>query len=181
MPELPDDVAIDAGGLTLRRLRAGDAPALAAIRSDPLSVRWSHPGGCTLAEAQAATAAADEEWRSGAAAELAIEEDGAVVGTVYVRFYDPTRASVGFDVAPASRGRGVATRSVAAACAWAFATFEPLVRIELWALPGNEASLRVAERTGFRREGVFRSRLPFGGELRDVVVCSLLRDDPRPS
>ncbi len=180
MPELPEDPTIDAGGVKLRRLRAADAAALAAIRDDPLSVQWSHPGGCTLAEAEAAIAEADEQWRAGVAAELALEEDGVVVGSIYVRFYDPTRASVALDVAPASRGRGVATRAVAAACDWAFGTFEPLVRIELWALPGNEASLRVAERAGFRREGVFRSRLAFGGELRDVVVTSLLRDDPRP-
>jgi len=37
-----------------------------------------------------------------------------------------------------------------------------------------------AERTGFHREGVFRSRLPFGDELRDVVVFSRLRSDPAP-
>jgi RimJ/RimL family protein N-acetyltransferase len=37
----------------------------------------------------------------------------------------------------------------------------------------------VAERTGFRREGVLRSRLPFGDDVRDVLVFSRLRTDPR--
>jgi ribosomal-protein-alanine N-acetyltransferase len=61
--------------------------------------------------------------------------------------------------------------------AWAFDRFPDLVRLELWAIVGNGASERVAERAGFEREGVFRSRLPFGSELRDVVVFSRLRDD----
>jgi [ribosomal protein S5]-alanine N-acetyltransferase len=62
---------------------------------------------------------------------------------------------------------------------WAFTTFHDLVRLELWIIVGNEPSIRVAERAGFQREGVFRSRLPFGRELRDVVAFSLLRSDPR--
>lgn len=179
MPELPDDVVLDAGGLTLRRLGAGDTDAVAAILRDPETRRWAHPDGADADAAASAIAKADAEWREGVAADLAIVEGDAVVGTIGVRFYEPARASVGFDVAPAHRGRGVATRGLAAVCAWAFETFPALTRIELWALPGNDASLRVAERAGFRREGVLRSRLPFGSGLRDVVVCSLLRDDPR--
>jgi len=52
-------------------------------------------------------------------------------------------------------------------------------RLELWIVPGNVASTQVAKRAGFQREGVFRSRLPFGDELSDVVVFSLLRTDSR--
>jgi len=54
-----------------------------------------------------------------------------------------------------------------------------LIRLELWILPDNEPSFRAAERAGFQHEGLLRSRLPFGGEFRDVVSYSLLRSDPR--
>lgn len=55
----------------------------------------------------------------------------------------------------------------------------------------EEAALAVSDADEARREGrrtelaiatqgVFRSRLPFGAELRDVVVFSRLRGDPPP-
>ena len=179
MPELPRDLALDVGEVRLRRLRADDAGELARLRSDPDVVRWSTPEGCTPEEAARAVAEADEVWRNGTRAELAIatREDDLLVGSISLTFYGAARASVGFDVAPEARGRGIATRGVATLTAWAFATFPVLVRLELWALPGNAASARVAERAGFQQEGVFRARLPFAGELRDVVVFSRLRGD----
>ena len=182
MPELPPDVVLELGDVVLRRLRPADAAALAGLRSDSDSVRWSNPGGSTPDEAARAIAEADEDWRRGRRAELAIvwSEDDALVGSISLTFYGEVRASLGFDVAPAARRRGIATRAVTALCTWALAAFPELVRLELWALPGNNASMRVAERTGFQREGVFRSRLPFGDELRDVVVFSRLRTDPAP-
>lgn len=182
MPDLPPEIAFELGEVALRRLRPDDAAALARLRSDAEIVRWSSPGGCTLDEAARAIAEADEDWRSGKRAELAIVQstDDALVGSISLTFYGEARASVGFDVAAAARGRGIATRAVATLCTWALAAFPELVRLELWALPGNDASMRVAERTGFHREGVFRSRLPFGDELRDVVVFSRLRSDPAP-
>ena len=62
---------------------------------------------------------------------------------------------------------------------WAFDVAPELVRLELWIVVGNDASVVVAERAGFQREGVFRSRLPFGSEVRDVIVYSRIRGDPQ--
>lgn len=181
MADLPADVSLELGDVRLRRLRRTDAAALARLRSDPDVVRWSQPGGCTSEEAVAALEGAEQEWSDGTRAELAIatHEDDVLVGSISLTFYGASRAGVGFDVAPEARGRGIATRATDALCSWAFERFPQLVRIELWALPGNDASMRVAERAGFRYEGVLRSRLPFGGELRDVVVFSRLRSDAR--
>ena len=54
-------------------------------------------------------------------------------------------------------------------CAWGFTTLG-LERIELQAAVGNPASQRVAERAGFTREAVLRSRwATFGGERHDMV------------
>lgn len=182
MVELPDELTLVTGDVRLRRLRAGDADAIARMRNDADVARWSQPGGCTPEDAARAVAEAADAWRDGTRAELAIaaREDDTFVGSVSLTFYGPARAGIGFDVAPEARGRGLATRAVVAASAWAFGAFPELVRLELWALPGNAPSMKVAERSGFRREGVFRSRLPFAGELRDVVVFSRLRDDPAP-
>lgn len=44
-------------------------------------------------------------------------------------------------------------------------------------LISGDASVVVAERAGFQREGVARSRYPFGDEFVDVLVDSLARGD----
>ena len=180
---MPRDSRVDVvfGDLRLRPLAPEDAADLARLRQDPETMRWAHPSGCTVEEAKRAIAEADAAMRAGEAYELAIVPAASdlLLGTIVVRLYGATRASVGYDVAPEARGRGIATRALNAASAWAFETFPKLERLELWIVPGNVASTRVAERTGFQREGVFRSRWALGGELSDVVVFSLLRTDSR--
>ncbi len=84
--------------------------------------------------------------------------------------------SVGYWLAPEARGRGVATRALRLAVAWAFAE-RGVELLELLAEPENEPSCRVAERGGFRREGVLRRYLPTPRGRRDVVIFSLLRDE----
>jgi [ribosomal protein S5]-alanine N-acetyltransferase len=50
-------------------------------------------------------------------------------------------------------------------------------RIGLLVYVGNEASARVAEKAGYRREGILRRYALQRGEPRDCIVHSLLRDD----
>lgn len=83
------------------------------------------------------------------------------------------RASLGYWVIPAARGRGVASRSVRLITQWAFQTLH-LARLEITCGPDNHGSQRVAQRCGFTREGVLRSHLTFKGERRDTVVFGLL-------
>jgi ribosomal-protein-alanine N-acetyltransferase len=47
-------------------------------------------------------------------------------------------------------------------------------RVELATAPDNAASQRVAERSGFRREGVLRSYHVVDGRREDAVFFSLL-------
>jgi RimJ/RimL family protein N-acetyltransferase len=88
------------------------------------------------------------------------------------------RAAVGFWLATDARGRGVATHAVWLVAGWAFAELG-LARLELTCGPDNDASQRVAERCGFRREGVLRSHMPFKGGRRDTVLYSLLPGELR--
>ena len=53
-------------------------------------------------------------------------------------------------------------------------------RISLVILPENAPSRRIAERCGFKLEGTARGALFHGGRSVDVLIYSLLRDDPRP-
>jgi RimJ/RimL family protein N-acetyltransferase len=74
-------------------------------------------------------------------------------------------AELGYIVAPAARGRGVATAALRLLTEWAFA--QDMLRLELLIGSANEPSKRVAERNGYRREGLFRS----------LYVKPVLRDD----
>jgi RimJ/RimL family protein N-acetyltransferase len=85
-------------------------------------------------------------------------------------------AELGYIVAPAARGRGVATAALRLLTDWAFGELGAL-RLELLIGVENPASKRVAERNGYRLEGVLRS-LHFKQGLReDTEIWSRLPTD----
>lgn len=63
---------------------------------------------------------------------------------------------------------------------WAFRD-HGIVRVQLVTHLDNERSQRVAERCGFRREGVLRAWEPVKDEQPDVVMWSRLINDPAPN
>jgi RimJ/RimL family protein N-acetyltransferase len=97
-------------------------------------------------------------------------------GSLYGIDLHERRASVGYWLAPAHRGRGIATRATRLMARWGFSELG-VGRIELTCGPDNRASQRVAERVGFAREGVLRSHIAFKGGRRDSVIYSLLPAD----
>jgi RimJ/RimL family protein N-acetyltransferase len=103
------------------------------------------------------------------------------LGTIGLHLYpaDAGLAEVGYWLRREARGRGVATVSVRLVSAWAFGTLG-IERLNLITAPGNVASQRVAERTGFTREGLLRAWLPVPGGRRDSVMFSLLPADQAP-
>ncbi len=48
-------------------------------------------------------------------------------------------------------------------------------RVELYVEPWNTASLAVAERNGYLREGLLRDHHRLGGEWRDMVLLAAVR------
>jgi RimJ/RimL family protein N-acetyltransferase len=70
----------------------------------------------------------------------------------------------------------MASRAVSLLSRWALGDLG-LDRLQLFAEPSNGASLRVAERTGFQREGLLRSYAVVNDRRVDYVVFSLLPAD----
>jgi RimJ/RimL family protein N-acetyltransferase len=85
------------------------------------------------------------------------------------------RAGVGFWLAPAARGRGIASHATRLLAGWAFDELK-LGRIKLTCGPDNLASQRVAARCGFQLEGTLRGHLSFKGGRRDSAIYGLRRD-----
>ena len=86
-------------------------------------------------------------------------------------------AELGYVVAPAARGRGVATEALRQLAAWSFAELE-MQRLELMISVANHQSKRVAERCGFVREGTLRSVYLRPGTREDMEMWSRLPGDP---
>lgn len=101
----------------------------------------------------------EEGWLDRSRAGFAIEShDGEFLGLgMYVQIEEEgQQGEIGYVVAPAARGRGVATRTLQLLTDWGFSQLG-LKRIELWIDTTNSGSERVAERAGYVLEGVLRS------------------------
>ena len=111
----------------------------------------------------------------------AFDGDGEFVGLALAFGIDrgEAEAELGYIVTPAARGRGVGTAILRALTEWAFEATSA-ERIRLVIDVENPASLRVAERSGYVREGIMRSVHFKGGRRIDAVLLSRLRTDPSP-
>lgn len=171
VPELTDST------ICLRPPERSDVEAIYAACQDTAIVRFTRlPFPYTRAHAQAFVRNAAHELRAGTGAHLVVTDATAdvLLGMAGLTIDRARRsAEVGYWVAPEHRRRQVATRAVRLLCAWGLRDLG-LARIQLMADVRNVASQRVAERCGFRREGVLRSYEERLGERIDYVLFSLL-------
>lgn len=169
--------------IRLRRFRANDAPWVAVACNRPEMARFVPvlPSPYTDEDASRFVAYAEQAWDGGGSAPFAIESvEGDPVGAVEVHLSVTDRglAGVGYWLRPEGRGRGAATDAVKLVSEWAFRDLA-IERMSLITDPENLPSQRVAERVGFRREGVLRAWHPTPQGRRDSVMFSLLPGDLR--
>jgi RimJ/RimL family protein N-acetyltransferase len=166
-PALPDPGTLTAtteagDALGLRRWRTGDVPALIEAVAGAQDALRPHPGATPQEQAHWwVTERSQEDWAAGNGAPLAVLDDAGPVGSLQLLLAGRRSgvAEVGVWIAPRARRRGTAVAAVTAMLAWA----EPalgLGRVEWHAAPGNAASLALADRLGFVREGVARAAFP---------------------
>ncbi|WP_432979666.1 GNAT family N-acetyltransferase [Dactylosporangium sp. CA-233914] len=174
---------LPAGPCTLRTLRESDLDDLVATFRDPATVQWTsipldyrpEQGLDFIRKAFPAM------WLRGTGAGFAFaDSDDRFVGTADLRFspMDPVTAEVGYSAAPRARGKGYTTEAVRALCAYGFDRLA-IGRIVWRAHVGNDASRRVAEKVGFRVEGVQRASCVQRGERVDGWIATLLPGDLR--
>ena len=184
MPELTLPTGLSDGVVTLRGWTPDDVPWLVEACQDPEIPRWTVvPSPYTEADARSFVAMQADRRTTGEAAPFAIASaaDDAPFGSIEITLHDwrNGRGEVGYWIAAPARRRGIALRAVALVSRWGFETLG-LARLELLAEPENTGSQRLAERAGFRREGVLRSYRVMKGRRVDFVVFSLLPADPQP-
>ena len=86
--------------------------------------------------------------------------------------------TLGYWVGAKYAKQGYMTAAVRAVVPFVFDTLE-LHRLEAACLPTNTASMRLLERTGFKREGLARQYLRINGDWQDHVLYAQLNSDPR--
>jgi RimJ/RimL family protein N-acetyltransferase len=178
---LPAEPLTD-GPTWLRPWRDTDLQAIVRACQDPDIVRWTRvPDRYGETDARAFLLARYDAVLAGTTAPFAIVSAGndeRLLGSISLMrlAWQHARGEVGYWLARDARGQGHVTRAVQLICRWGFDTLG-LERIDLLAGTGNAASQKVAERAGFKREGVLRSYMRGKGERQDMVAFGLLRDE----
>lgn len=93
---------------------------------------------------------------------------------------DRCRADIGYAVATDYWGQGIATRAVKLALSRVFQDLAEVLRLQAFVGVDNQASQRVLEKAGFRREGLLRKYTYLKGELKDLYLYSFLSTDTIP-
>ncbi|MGW3039378.1 GNAT family N-acetyltransferase [Kitasatospora sp. NPDC001159] len=169
--------------ISLRPISEADLPHFLKLLNDPeamgehLWFGWRQPDRIRRVWAESGLLT-DEQWT------LAITVDGAFCGYAAAMRETATPTawhwSMGAQLLPEDRGRGIGTRAHRLFVDYLFA-HSPVMRLEAETESTNGAEQRVLEKVGFTREGVQRAQTFRAGEWRDVVLYSLLRTDPRPA
>lgn len=167
--------------LALRPWRPDELDRYHALRSDPAVVRYLYEEPLTRAAAADRLAAVRSELvEEGSWANVAVERaaDGVVVGDVGLCWRSDVhrQAEIGYLFDPAHHHQGYATEAAVAVVELAFAglgAHRVCGRLDA----RNDASARVLERLGMRREAHLRENEYVKGEWCDELVYAVLASE----
>ena len=186
MSELRDTIfeqfpTLETERLHLRESRSDDAEATLAVLSSEevcryydLSPLTSLDEARTLIAGRAAAFARGERIRWA----LAHREDDVVIGSCGLSRWDEEagQAETGYELASAWQGRGLMREALTAIIGFGFGQMQ-LRQVEANVVPGNEASLRLLRRLGFREVELRRGRGFWKGQPHDLIHLLLFRED----
>ena len=149
---------------------------------DPEISRWISliPYPYTEEEGQKFLTRAEQRWAKKEGAPFAIVDgsNGKLLGALWLNpeVDDPEIAEAGYWLTKEARRQGIATRALRLATTWIL-TSHPVARVYLSIHPDNVASIRVAERAGFQKEGILRLGDTSHGHRHDLAYYSFIRTD----
>jgi RimJ/RimL family protein N-acetyltransferase len=176
----PQPVLFTGDGLVLRRWQAEDAPAVHEAFQDPLMHQWHLMASGSEAEAAGWIEAWLKQWEAERIAQWAVvdADSDRLLGRVALReiALPDGLAKIAYWTTAAARGRGVAARATATLSRWAFEEIG-FHRLELLHATANQASCRVAAKTGFALEGIKRSAFLHPDGWHDMHLHSRVQGD----
>ena len=178
----PHERVLTVDGLRLRPWVPDDTDVVLKAFVDPAIRHYAGNLYDTVADATRFVTTRTTSWAEGTGAAWAVTaaDTGTVLGHIGLHEMDAglRLAMVGYWLLPRARGRGVMTKALDAASAYAFEHLG-VHRIELAHAVENEVSCRVAERAGYPYEGTLRQamRYPVDGRWSDEHLHARLADD----
>jgi [ribosomal protein S5]-alanine N-acetyltransferase len=178
--------AITGAGVTLRLPQSGDYAEWAALRerSRAFLVPWEPTwpaDDLTRGAFRRRLKRYTEDVRADLAYAFLIfrSDDNALVGGLTlanIRRGVAQAGSIGYWVGAPFARQGYMTAAMRALIPFSFGTLR-LHRLEAACIPGNAASVRLLEKTGFQREGYARKYLCINGTWQDHLLYARLKDD----
>lgn len=180
MTEPPDVPDLHTPRLLLRRIAETDAAGLHAAYGDADTMRfWDSLPSHDVAETALRIRQSVEvnpRWHTMYA--VLRRDTGQFAGMVNYHLRQPwnRRLALGWILARRWQGQGIAAEAAGALLGHCFTALNTH-RVEAHIEPDNIASQRLAERLGFRQEGLMRDWLFVAGQPRDILLYALLRPD----
>jgi [ribosomal protein S5]-alanine N-acetyltransferase len=177
---------IAGAGITLRAPHSGDFLEWAALRETsrhflvPWEPTWP-PDDLTRGAFRRRLKRYAEDQRSDLAYAFLIfrSDDGVMVGGLTIaniRRGVAQAGSIGYWIGAPFTRKGYMAAALRALIPYSFSTLR-LHRLEAACIPGNTASIRLLEKTGFKREGYARGYLCINGIWQDHLLYARLKDD----
>jgi RimJ/RimL family protein N-acetyltransferase len=166
----------------LRPIRSADLDEVWAAHTNIGNRGLYFPLGVMSETRFKAQFAEDGFWSREEGMLLITTPDGEIAG--HIEFFKPVNYWDAFELSyqlydDRFAGRGFVTEAVQLMTDYLFGS-KKQNRIQLVIVPDNAASRRIADKCGFTLEGTARGAFFNGGRNQDVLIYSLLRDDPRP-
>ncbi|MEU5141613.1 GNAT family N-acetyltransferase [Streptomyces sp. NPDC021139] len=167
-------------GLVLRPWRTEDAPAVHTAFQDPVMHQWHVRAADSEEEVRGWITEWQRAWEGERNVQWAVADtaDDRLLGRVALRemVLGDGVAEVAYWTTADARGRGVAARATRTLAHWALDEIG-FQRLELSHSVANEASCRVAAKTGFALEGTKRSALLHADGWHDMHLHARVRGD----
>lgn len=169
--------------LVLRHYEPGDLKYELRIQSDeplfahlPIDPRSEEEVEATMEKRLAHQGLDEVGETTGVIVETA--DGGEFVGALQISpiVLEPLQVEIGWLAVSDQQGKGYMTEAVRGLVDLAFDS-EGAHRVVAEIIGGNDASVRLAERLGFRKEGHFRKSLLVKDEWRDELIYGLLREE----
>ena len=174
----PQPVLSAAQGLLLRPWEPADAPIFLSAYQDSEIRRWHTRRPLTETDVLEWFDAYRQDWEQEKGGHWAVVRDnGEVLGRIALRGFnfDDGIAGAGYWVLPGARGAGVATNALTALSAWALEEIG-FYRLHLDHSTRNDASCRVATKSGYLLEGTKRSAALHDDGRHDMHLHARIRE-----
>jgi [ribosomal protein S5]-alanine N-acetyltransferase len=170
-------VTIETERLILRPFTMRDAPVIQRLLNDP------HVSDGLLSVGYPFELPDAEKWLAGRITNrfaITLKGSGKLCGGIGIHTNAKhPRGEMGYWVGRAYWGKGFATESAQALVKYGFEKLN-LHRIAAMHFPRNDASRRVLEKIGMKREGLLRQYARKDGRFEDLIVYSVLRGEAEP-